>query len=172
MTGSTPPTSTSGRGWIRAAGLLGVALGTSVLQPTALVAIPLLALFALRGLRDVSAFVVAGLAWFAATWLGLRAVQQRRMGAHVTWMARSYAIAWSAVSFRLIQVALDRLPARYGDVLEWKYVEGHSVKEIARRLDIGTEATQSLLARAKRAFADVYNSLTNALDENDGLVNT
>ncbi len=63
-------------------------------------------------------------------------------------------------TIRLIQVALDRLPARYGNVLEWKYVEGHSVKEISARLDIGTEAAQSLLARAKRAFADVYTSLT------------
>ncbi len=72
---------------------------------------------------------------------------------------------------RLIQVALDRLPAKYGNVLEWKYVEGHTVKEIAERLDIGTEATQSLLARAKRAFADVYSSLSGALQEQmDGLV--
>lgn len=61
---------------------------------------------------------------------------------------------------RLIQVALDRLPANYGNVLEWKYVEGYTVKEIAARLDLGTEATQSLLARAKRAFGDVYTSLT------------
>jgi len=67
-------------------------------------------------------------------------------------------------TIRLIQVALDRLPARYGDVLEWKYVEGHSVKEISARLDIGTEAAQSLLARAKRAFADVYTSLTDNID--------
>ncbi|NIL95136.1 MAG: sigma-70 family RNA polymerase sigma factor [Woeseiaceae bacterium] len=63
---------------------------------------------------------------------------------------------------RLIQVALDRLPAKYGDVLEWKYVEGHSVKEISERLGIGPEATQSLLARAKRAFADVYSTLSEA----------
>ncbi len=61
---------------------------------------------------------------------------------------------------RLIQVALDRLPARYGDVLEWKYIEGRSIREISGRLDIGPEATQSLLARAKRAFADVYSALT------------
>ena len=32
--------------------------------------------------------------------------------------------------------ALDQLPARYGDILEWKYVEGHSVKDIAQRLGI------------------------------------
>ena len=44
---------------------------------------------------------------------------------------------------RLIQVALDRLPPKYGDVLEWKYIEGYSIKEISARLHIGTEATQS-----------------------------
>lgn len=76
-------------------------------------------------------------------------------------------------AIRLIQVALDKLPAKYGDVLEWKYVEGRSVKEISARLEIGTEATQSLLARAKRAFADVYSSLNDALvDRNKGLVKT
>jgi len=67
-------------------------------------------------------------------------------------------------SLRLIQVALDRLPAHYGDVLEWKYVEGRSVREIAARLELGTEATQSLLARAKRAFADVYSTMAGAIN--------
>ena len=68
-----------------------------------------------------------------------------------------------AEGLRLIQVALDRLPAAYGDVLEWKYIEGYSVREIAERLDLGHEATQSLLARARRAFSDVYASLTGPL---------
>ena len=68
-------------------------------------------------------------------------------------------------ALRLIQVALDRLPAKYGDVLEWKYIEGHSVKEISARLQMGTEATQSLIARAKRAFADVYATMSEALNE-------
>ncbi|MDX1481372.1 MAG: sigma-70 family RNA polymerase sigma factor, partial [Woeseiaceae bacterium] len=75
-----------------------------------------------------------------------------------------------AEGLRLIQVALDRLPAKYGNVLEWKYVEGHSVKEIAARLDVGTEAAQSLLARAKRAFADVYGTLERAVKDNRTLV--
>lgn len=66
---------------------------------------------------------------------------------------------------RLIQVALDKLPPNYGDVLEWKYIEGHSIKEISNRLMIGDEATQSLLARAKRAFADVYSALSDGLDQ-------
>ncbi len=61
---------------------------------------------------------------------------------------------------RLIQVALDRLPPKYGNVLEWKYIEGYLVNEIAVKLELGNEATQSLLARAKRAFSDVYGSLS------------
>jgi len=61
---------------------------------------------------------------------------------------------------RLIQATLDRLPPKYGDVLEWKYIEGYSVNEIAVKLKLGDEATQSLLARAKRAFSDVYGSLS------------
>lgn len=73
-------------------------------------------------------------------------------------------------ALRLIQVTLDRLPVKYGNVLEWKYIEGHSVKEIAARLQIGTEATQSLLARAKRAFADVYATLNRAVGTTSELV--
>ena len=73
---------------------------------------------------------------------------------------------------RLIQVALDQLPPRYGDALEWKYVYGYSVEEIAAKLDVGLEAAQSLLARAKRAFQDVYGTLTRDLvsgaDTTDG----
>lgn len=63
---------------------------------------------------------------------------------------------------RLIQVALDQLPRRYGNALEWKYVEGYSSREIAAKLGIGYEAAQSLLARARRAFAGVYGELTEA----------
>lgn len=72
-------------------------------------------------------------------------------------------------SARLIQVALDRLPPKYGDVLEWKYVEGYSVKEIAQRLDIGQEAAQSLIARAKRAFAEVYDALMSAMNQSNAV---
>jgi RNA polymerase sigma-70 factor (ECF subfamily) len=61
---------------------------------------------------------------------------------------------------RLIQDALDRLPARYGDALEWKYVYGFSIQEIADQLGTGLEGTQSILARAKRAFHEVYGALT------------
>jgi RNA polymerase sigma-70 factor (ECF subfamily) len=61
---------------------------------------------------------------------------------------------------RLIQVALDKLPVRYGDALEWNYVYGFSVEGIAAKLGVGVEAAQSVLARAKRAFHEVYGTLT------------
>ncbi len=32
---------------------------------------------------------------------------------------------------RLVQLTLDHLPGRYGQVLEWKYIQGLSVDEIA-----------------------------------------
>lgn len=64
---------------------------------------------------------------------------------------------------RLIHVALDRLPPTYGDALEWKYIEGRSVKEISHRLGVSRDAAQSLLARARRAFEDIYGTLAEAL---------
>ena len=60
---------------------------------------------------------------------------------------------------RLIQVALDSLPSRYGDALEWKYIEGYSVKEIAAKLGLSFDATQSLLTRAKRAFEEICGTV-------------
>lgn len=60
----------------------------------------------------------------------------------------------SAELKRLVHAVLDRLPNRYGEALEMKYVEGHSVEEIGQRLGIGHAAAQSLLARARVAFRD------------------
>jgi RNA polymerase sigma-70 factor, ECF subfamily len=60
---------------------------------------------------------------------------------------------------RLVQSVLDRLPSRYGDALEWKYVEGHSVQEIGARLGIGHTAAQSLLARARLAFREALEQV-------------
>ena len=61
---------------------------------------------------------------------------------------------------RLVQVALDRLPAHYGSALEWKYLEGLSVKEIALRLELSPKAAESLLTRARDGFRDGFASLT------------
>lgn len=57
---------------------------------------------------------------------------------------------------RMVQVVLDYLPRRYGDVLEWKYMQGLSVKEIAERLGIAPKAAESLLGRARAAFREGF----------------
>jgi RNA polymerase sigma-70 factor (ECF subfamily) len=68
---------------------------------------------------------------------------------------------------------LDALPPHYGKVLEWKYLEDLSVKEIARRLDLTPKAAESLLTRARQAFRDGYNHMVDnrdsALDEAQAL---
>ncbi len=66
---------------------------------------------------------------------------------------------------QLIRTILDRLPPRYGDALEMKYVEGLSVDEIGVELGIGTTAAQSLLARARVAFRDAVESVFGAASE-------
>lgn len=60
---------------------------------------------------------------------------------------------------RFVHVALDRLPARYANALEWKYVDRLSVKEIAARLNLSPKAAESLLTRARVAFRDAFAAL-------------
>jgi RNA polymerase sigma-70 factor (ECF subfamily) len=57
----------------------------------------------------------------------------------------------------LVQLTLDHLPGRYGDVLEWKYIQGLSVSEIAERLGLGYKAAESLLTRARGAFREAFS---------------
>jgi RNA polymerase sigma-70 factor (ECF subfamily) len=65
----------------------------------------------------------------------------------------------------LVHAVLDRLPSRYGEALEWKYVEGRSVEEISQRLGIGPTAAQSLLARARIAFREGVEAVFGASAE-------
>jgi RNA polymerase sigma-70 factor (ECF subfamily) len=65
----------------------------------------------------------------------------------------------------LVRSLLDRLPARYGDVLDWKYQEGLSVLEIAERLRVTPTSAQSMLARARQAFRDGYSEIAAAYEE-------
>jgi RNA polymerase sigma-70 factor, ECF subfamily len=58
---------------------------------------------------------------------------------------------------QLVQVTLDQLPGRYGHVLEWRYIQGLSVDEIAHRLGIGYKAAESLLSRARESFRDAFS---------------
>ncbi len=55
---------------------------------------------------------------------------------------------------RIVEATLDALPGRYGEALEWKYIDGLSVREIAGRLSLGEKAAESLLTRARESFRE------------------
>ena len=57
---------------------------------------------------------------------------------------------------RAVQVTLDNLPGRYGDALEWKYLDGLSIAEIAVQLGVSAAAAQSVLQRARAAFREAF----------------
>ena len=50
--------------------------------------------------------------------------------------------------------ALTALPGRYRDLLRWKYMEGLSVREIARRKETTEKAVEGMLGRARVALRD------------------
>lgn len=72
--------------------------------------------------------------------------------------------AWQRDIRRLVQATLDHLPSHYGDVLEWKYVDGLQVREIAERLELGTKAAESLLTRARNAFRSAISAMDDSGD--------
>jgi len=55
-----------------------------------------------------------------------------------------------------VHASLDEIPQPYGDVLEWKYVDGLSARQIADRLGLGVKAAESVLTRARTAFRDRF----------------
>lgn len=72
---------------------------------------------------------------------------------------------WRDQVHRVVEATLDSLPGRYGEVLEWKYIDGLSVLEIASRLNVGAKAAESLLTRAREAFRDAIVELFGAAEE-------
>jgi len=65
---------------------------------------------------------------------------------------------------RLVHVALDHLPSHYSRALEGKYLEGLSVREIARREGAGVKAVESVLTRARNAFRQAFAALATGLE--------
>jgi RNA polymerase sigma-70 factor (ECF subfamily) len=76
--------------------------------------------------------------------------------------------AWRRQVHRLVEATLDALPGNYGEVLEWKYLDGASVAEIARRLGLGQKAAESQLARARAAFRAAIGEIAGASEELTG----
>lgn len=55
-----------------------------------------------------------------------------------------------------VAATLNALPERYALALEWKYGDGFSVEQIAGMLGLTPTAAQSLLARARKEFKDLW----------------
>lgn len=49
-----------------------------------------------------------------------------------------------------IEIAISKLPINYSVVIKLKYIQGYSVKEIAKLLDISTENVQKRIERARK----------------------
>ena len=66
-----------------------------------------LALFAKGGVPGRVGFILLGIALLYTTWRGLERVRARDFRGHVPWMIRSYAMAASALTFRIFYLLLS-----------------------------------------------------------------
>lgn len=58
-----------------------------------------------------------------------------------------------------IHTVLGRMLPRYRQILILKYLEGHSVSEIAQQLTITFKSVESQLFRARKAFVELFISI-------------
>jgi RNA polymerase sigma-70 factor (ECF subfamily) len=63
----------------------------------------------------------------------------------------------------MVNVTMSNLPHHYREVLESKYVERHSVREMAAQRQTSEKAVESLLSRARQAFRDTFLALSRSL---------
>ena len=73
--------------------------------------------------------------------------------------------AWRADIGNLVAATIDALPTNYGDVLEWKYIDGLSTQEIATRMSLSYKAAESLLTRARTTFRDAFINMVESADD-------
>lgn len=63
----------------------------------------------------------------------------------------------------MVNVAMSQLPPQYREALEAKYVDGGTVREIARSLGTTEKAVESQLSRAREAFRHTFQALARNL---------
>ena len=64
----------------------------------------------------------------------------------------------------MVNATMSQLPSHYREALEAKYVEHHTVREIAARRATSDKAVESLLTRARQAFRKTFLALAQSLD--------
>jgi RNA polymerase sigma-70 factor (ECF subfamily) len=60
----------------------------------------------------------------------------------------------------LVRHTLAELPAEYQTILTSKYIDGAAIEQIAEQIGSSSEAVRSKLARARKAFRQVFRKLT------------
>lgn len=68
----------------------------------------------------------------------------------------------------LVHQALDSLPPHQARALEWKYLAGDSMQEIAARTGSTAKAVESLLTRARHAYRDALEALLQGFSQVEG----
>lgn len=58
-----------------------------------------------------------------------------------------------------IHAVLDKMLPRHRQILVLKYIEGHSVEEIAKKLALTFKSVESQLFRARKAFVELFISI-------------
>jgi len=64
---------------------------------------------------------------------------------------------------QIVNATVAQLPPHYAQALEAKYVQEHTVREIASAMDLTAKAVESLLGRARAAFRATFLSMTENL---------
>ena len=62
-----------------------------------------MAFYANGGWIAISSFVTLSILWWLTTWLAWRAIKKGAIESHKTWMLRSYALTFSAITLRVLQ---------------------------------------------------------------------
>ncbi|MBC7948573.1 MAG: DUF2306 domain-containing protein [Chitinophagaceae bacterium] len=75
--------------------------------------------FAKGSFWERSLFLFMALSWFITTWYGLAAILKRNILAHKIWMIRSYAMAMTAVTFRIYHIVFY--------LLDWDHLENYEL---------------------------------------------
>lgn len=70
-----------------------------------------------------------------------------------------------ALLARRVKLTMSILPPHYADLLEWRYLQGESVNDIAIRINKSYKAVESMLSRARALFRDAFLSLNPVNDE-------
>ena len=70
---------------------------------------------------------------------------------------------------KLVHLTLDNLPERYAKVVELKYIQGYSVKEIALFIDCTPKAVESLLSRARPLFEELFCTISGHQSANSSI---